>query len=57
MPGLGGPLFSDAFGRRRSPTPRELIECYKSIVFAAVNLNAHGVATGAAPALCHDRAR
>jgi phage portal protein BeeE len=40
----GGPWFSDAFRSRRAPTPHELIDAYKSIVYACVNLNANAVA-------------
>lgn len=32
----GGPLFTDAFAARRAPSPWELVEKYKSIVFAMV---------------------
>jgi hypothetical protein len=39
-----GPSFSDAFKLRRGPTPAELVEAYKSLVYACVNLNANGVA-------------
>src|SRR5215218_8187668 len=40
----GGPWFSDAFRSRRAPTPQELIDAYKSVVYACVNLNANAVA-------------
>jgi hypothetical protein len=39
-----GPSFSDAFKLRRGPSPAELVEAYKSLVYACVNLNANGVA-------------
>ena len=31
----GGPLYADAFGAKRGPTPAQLIEQFKSIAFAA----------------------
>ena len=36
----GGSWFSDAFRSRRAPTPHELVDAYKSLVYACVNLNA-----------------
>lgn len=42
-PGLGGPMFADRFGSMRSPSPRDLLETYKSILYAAVNLKANAV--------------
>ena len=40
----GGPWWTDAFRSRRAPTPVELTELYKSLVYACVTLNANGVA-------------
>ncbi len=40
----GGSLWSDAFKFRRAPSPAELTDAYKSIVYACVNLNANAVA-------------
>jgi phage portal protein BeeE len=40
----GGSWFSDAFRSRRAPTPHELVDAYKSLVYACVNLNANAVA-------------
>ena len=31
----GGPLYADAFGAKRGPTPSQLIEGFKSVAFAA----------------------
>lgn len=31
----GGPLYADAFGAKRGPTPAQLIEGFKSVAFAA----------------------
>jgi HK97 family phage portal protein len=42
--GTGGPIFGDAFGSRRAPTATQLVEAYKSVVYACANLNAQGVA-------------
>ncbi len=41
---LAGPLYLDAFNAKRSPTPFELVEQYKSLIYACVQLNAFGVA-------------
>lgn len=38
---LGGPLFTDAFGARRAPAPWQLIEKYKSLIYAMVAKNAN----------------
>ena len=38
---LGGPLFTDAFGSRRAPSPFQLIEKYKSLIYAMVAKNAN----------------
>src|SRR5262245_21864903 len=40
----GGPLWVDSFKSRRAPTPYELIEAYKSLIYACVKLNAQAVA-------------
>jgi len=40
----GGPVFSDAFRFRRSPSPPALAEAYKSLIFTCVRLNADAVA-------------
>lgn len=40
----GGPWFSDAFRFRRAPSPIELVESYKSLIYACVNINANAVA-------------
>ena len=40
----GGSWFSDAFKSRRAPTPYELVDAYKSLVYCCVNLNANAVA-------------
>lgn len=40
----GGPIWSDNFKFRRGPTPPELIESYKSLIYTCTNLNARGVA-------------
>ena len=38
---LGGPLFTDAFGTKRAPSPWQLIEKYKSLIYAMVAKNAN----------------
>lgn len=38
---LGGPLFTDAFGAKRAPSPWGLIEKYKSLIYALVAKNAN----------------
>ena len=38
---LGGPLFTDAFGAKRAPSPWQLIEKYKSLIYAMVSKNAN----------------
>jgi HK97 family phage portal protein len=40
----GGSFWSDAFRTRRAPAPAELVDSYKSLVYACVNLNAQAVA-------------
>jgi Phage portal protein len=40
----GGPLYSDAFGAKRGPSPWQLIEAYKQINFACTEFNALGTA-------------
>ena len=40
----GGPIWSDSWKFRRGPTPYELVEAYKSLIYACVNLNARAVA-------------
>lgn len=40
----GGPMFSDAFRSRRAPTPFELSEAYKQVIYACSMLNEGGVA-------------
>lgn len=39
----GGPLYADAFGAKRGPTPYQLIEAYKQIIFACTEFNSLGV--------------
>jgi Phage portal protein len=39
----GGPLYADAFGAKRGPSPYQLIEAYKQINFACTEFNALGV--------------
>lgn len=40
---IGGPLYTDAFQSKRGPTPWELVEAYKSIVYACVTNNISAV--------------
>lgn len=40
----GGPSSPDAFGAKRQPTPWQLVETYKSIIYFCVELNANAVA-------------
>lgn len=40
----GGASFTDAFRSRRAPSPAELADAYKSIIYACANLNANAVA-------------
>lgn len=40
---LGGPLYSDAYGAKRAPSPFALVEAYKSIVYACVDINQNAV--------------
>jgi hypothetical protein len=39
----GGPSSPDAFGAKRQPSPWQLVEAYKSIIYFCVNLNAVAV--------------
>lgn len=39
----GGPVFSDAFRFRSAPTPYDLVESYKSLIYACIQLNVNGV--------------
>jgi hypothetical protein len=39
----GGPLYADAFGAKRGPSPWQLVESYKQIAFACTEFNALGV--------------
>ena len=34
-------MYADAFGSKRGPTPWQLIEAYKSLIFACVEINFH----------------
>ena len=40
----GGPATIDAFRSRRAPSPPELVEAWKSVVYACSKINANGVA-------------
>ncbi len=40
---ISGPQFTDNYGARRAPSPWQLIEKYKSLVFAMVSRNEKGV--------------
>jgi phage portal protein BeeE len=40
----GGPVWLDAFRSKRPPQPHELVNAYKAVAFACVQLNARGVA-------------
>lgn len=40
----GGPLYADAFGAKRGPSPTQLVESFKQIAFACTEFNALGVA-------------
>ena len=40
----GGPLYADAFGAKRGPSPWQLVESYKQIAFSCTEFNALGVA-------------
>jgi hypothetical protein len=39
----GGPLYADAFGAKRGPSPWQLVESYSQIAFACTEFNALGV--------------
>ena len=41
---IAGPTYLDAFQAKRAPTGWELVEQYKSLIFACVQINALGVA-------------
>lgn len=41
---IGGPLFTDRFQSKRAPTPWQLVESYKSLIYACVAKNAMAVA-------------
>ena len=40
---VGGPAYTDAFGAKRAPTPWQLVEKYKSLIYAMVAKNANAV--------------
>jgi hypothetical protein len=40
----GGPLYADAFGAKRGPSPWQLVEAFKQINFACTEFNALGLA-------------
>jgi Phage portal protein len=40
----GGPLYADAFGAKRGPSPYQLVESFKQIHFACAEFNALGTA-------------
>lgn len=40
---LSGPLTTDAFGARRAPSPWQLVEKHKSLIYAMVERNKHAV--------------
>lgn len=40
---IGGPLTIDAFGTQRAPTPYQLVESYKSLIYACVQINMNAV--------------
>lgn len=42
--GAGGPTFLDDFHAKRAPRPTELVDAYKALAFACIQLNAQGVA-------------
>ena len=42
--GSGGPIYADAFGAKRGPTPWQLVEGFKQINFACTEFNALGLA-------------
>jgi len=42
--GGGGPIWLDEFRSKRAPTPVELVQAYKAVAYACVQLNAQGVA-------------
>jgi phage portal protein BeeE len=41
--GAGGPSWLDAFRSKRPPTPSELVNSYKAVAFACIQLNANAV--------------
>lgn len=42
--GAGGPTFLDEFHSKRAPRPTELVDAYKALAYACIQLNAQGVA-------------
>ncbi len=40
---LGGPLYTDAYQSKRAPTPWQLVESYKSLIYSCVVKNASAV--------------
>lgn len=40
----GGPMTMDAFGSKRAPTPYQLVEGYKSLIYACCQINDNAVA-------------
>lgn len=42
-PYLGGPLFTDPFASKRAPSPWQLIEKYRNLIYAMVAKNANAV--------------
>jgi Phage portal protein len=38
---IGGPSFTDAWGSKRAPSPPELVEYFKSLVYSCVMINAN----------------
>ena len=41
--GAGGPTFLDAYRSQRPPLPTELVDAYKAVAYACIQLNAKGV--------------
>lgn len=42
---VGGPSYTDAWGSKRAPSPPELIEHFKSLVYSCVKVNANAVSS------------
>jgi phage portal protein BeeE len=42
--GSGGPVWLDGYHSKRPPSPAELVDAYKSVAYACIQLNAQGVA-------------